>query len=87
MFFSVVCSVLAMMFGAAAFSGWIRVLSIAIPVSYVLLAVLRLTTGASSPAGQAALLVGAQERTMVYSFLLWVMALAIHLLLSRKGGR
>jgi len=64
-----------------------RALSIAIPVSYVLLAVLRLTTGASSPAGQAAPLVGAQERTMVYSFLSWVMALAIHLLLSRKGGR
>jgi hypothetical protein len=86
MFFSVVCFVLAMLFGAAAFSGWIRVLSIAVPASYVLLAVLRFATAASSPAGQAASLMGAQERTMVYSFLLWVMALAIRLLMSGRGG-
>jgi len=86
MFLSVVCFVLAMLFGAAAFSGWIRVLSIAIPASYVLLAVLRFATAASSPAGQAASLMGAQERTMVYSFLLWVMALAIRLLMSGRGG-
>ena len=86
MFLSVVCFVLAMLFGAAAFSGWIRVLSIAVPASYVLLAVLRFATAASSPAGQAASLMGAQERTMVYSFLLWVMALAIRLLMSGRGG-
>ncbi len=82
MFLSVVFFVLAMLLGAAAFSGWLRVLSIAIPVSYVVLAVLRFATAASSSAGQAASLMGAQERTMAYSFLLWVMALAIHLLLS-----
>lgn len=86
MFLSVVCFVLAMMFGAVAFSGWIRVLSIAIPASYILLAVLRVATAASPPAGQVASLIGAQERTMVYSFLSWVMALAIHLL-SSGGGR
>ena len=87
MFFSVVCFVLAMLFGAAALGGWIRVLSIAIPVSYILLAVLRFATVASPSKGQAASLIGAQERTMVYSFLLWVMALAIHLFMSGRGGR
>jgi hypothetical protein len=87
MFLSVVCFVLAMLLGAAALGSWMRVLSIAIPASYVLLAILRLATAASFSAGQAAPLVGAQERTMVYSFLLWAMALAIHLLQSSRGGR
>jgi hypothetical protein len=30
--------------------------------------------------------IGAQERTMSYSFLLWVMALAIYLLLQSSRG-
>ncbi len=63
MFLSVVCFVLAMLFGAVALGGWLRVLSIAIPASYVLLAVLRSATADSSSAGQAASLIGAQERT------------------------
>jgi hypothetical protein len=87
MFLSVVCFVLAMLFGAVAFSGWIRALSVVIPASYVILAVLRFATAASSSVGQVASLIGAQERTMVYSFLLWAMALAIHLLQSSRGGR
>ena len=87
MFLSVVCFVPAMLFGAAALGGWIRVLSIAIPAGYVLLAVLRLAPTASPSKGQAESLIGAQERTMVYSFLLWVTALAIHLLMSGRGGR
>jgi hypothetical protein len=79
MFLSVVFFVLAMIFGAAAFGGWLRILSIAIPVSYVLLAVYRFATAA---AGETASLIGTQERTMSYSFLLWVIALAVYLLLS-----
>ena len=80
MFLSVICFVLAMVFGAAAFRGWLRVLSIAIPVAYVFLAVLRFAT--ATPGAEAASLIGTQERTMAYSFLVWVMALAVHLLLQ-----
>jgi hypothetical protein len=80
MFLSVLCFVLAMILGAVAFQGWMRILSIAIPTAYVLLAILRFATAASSVAG-ATVLTGAQERTMAYSFLLWTMALAIYLLM------
>ena len=79
MFLSVLCFVLAMVFGAVAFPGWIRILSIAIPAAYILLALLRFATAASSSAGAAGL-IGIQERTMAYSFLAWVIALAIYLL-------
>jgi hypothetical protein len=87
MFLSVVCFVLAMVFGAVAFHGWMRALSIAIPVAYVLLAILRFATAASSASGATGL-IGTQERTMAYSFLVWVMALAIYLLIlsSRAVG-
>ncbi len=85
MFLSVLCFVLAMVFGAFAFHGWMRVLSIAIPVAYVLLAILRFVTAASSTFG-ATVLIGTQERTMGYSFLAWVTALAIYLLISNRAG-
>lgn len=85
MFISVLCFVLAMVVGAAAFHGWMRILSAAIPAAYILLAVLRFATAAPSVAG-AAVLIGAQERTMAYSFLLWTMALAIYLLLPSSKG-
>jgi hypothetical protein len=85
MFLSVVCFVLAMVVGAAAFSGWLRILSIGIPASYVLLAILRFTTAASSSSEAAVLMIGTQERTMAFSYLFWVMALAVHLLLSGRG--
>lgn len=84
MFLSVVFFVLAMVFGAAAFSGWFRILSIAIPASYVLLAVLRFATAAKPSTGEAVMAIGAQERTMAYSFLFWVIALAIYLLYLNK---
>ena len=86
MFLSVVFFVLAMVLGAVAYSGWFRIFSIAIPVTYVLLALLRFATDTTSSAGEAVSLVGAQERTMSYSFLLWVMALAIYLLLLSSRG-
>ncbi|MEN4013117.1 MAG: DUF998 domain-containing protein [Bellilinea sp.] len=80
MFLSVLCFVLAMIVGAVAFHGWMRFLSITIPVSYVLLTILRLATAVSSTS-EAVLSTGAQERTMAYSFLAWVTALAIYLLM------
>lgn len=80
---NLVAALLMIAFGVG---GWIRVLSIAIPASYVLLAILRFATADSSSAGQAAPLMGAQERTMVYSFLSWVLALAIRLLQSSRVG-
>lgn len=80
MFISVLCFVLAMIFGAVSFDGWIRIVSIAIPAAYVLLAILRFATAASSTVGST-VLIGTQERTMAYSFLAWVMTLAIYLLL------
>jgi hypothetical protein len=86
MFLSVVFFVLAMVFGALAFRGWLRILSIAIPVAYILLAVLRFATATTSSAGEATSLVGTQERTMAYSFLVWVIALAIYLLLLASRG-
>jgi hypothetical protein len=85
MFTSVLCFVLAMVFGAAAFHGWMRILSITIPAAYILLAVLRFATAASSAAGATGL-IGAQERTMAYSFLLWTLALGIYLLLLASKG-
>jgi len=75
MFVSVLCFVLAMAFGAAAFHGWMRILSIAIPTAYVLLAAMRFATAGSS----AAVLIGVQERSMAFSFLAWVAALAVYL--------
>ncbi len=69
MFLSVLCFVLAMIVGAVAFHGWMRILSIAIPVAYVLLTILRLATAASSTS-EAVMLTGAQERTMAYRFLI-----------------
>ena len=85
MFISVLCFVLAMVFGVAAFHDWMRILSIAIPTAYVILAILRFATATPSSAG-AAELIGMQERTMAYSFLLWAMALAIYLLLQSSKG-
>jgi len=86
MFFSVLFFVLAMVFGVLAFRGWLRILSIAIPVSYVLLAVFRFATANASSTGEAVSLMGTQERTMAYSFLVWVIALAVHLLLLLGRG-
>ena len=85
MFISVLCFVLAMVFGAVAFHGWMRILSVAIPAAYILLAILRFATAASSVAGNA-VLIGAQERTMAYGFLVWVASLAIYLLLLSSKG-
>jgi len=86
MFISVVFFVLAMVFGAVAFGGWFRVLSIMIPASYIILALMRFATASKSVAGNAGILIGAQERTMAYSFLVWVFALSIYLLMLLTNG-
>ncbi len=78
MFMSVLCFVLAMVFGAVAFHGWMRALSIVIPATYVVMAILRFVTASSSKV-EADGLIGIQERTMSYSYLAWVICLAIYL--------
>jgi hypothetical protein len=57
-----------------------RILSTAIPAVYVLLAIFRLSTADASTVG-AVMFIGTQERTIACSFLAWVMALAIYLLI------
>jgi hypothetical protein len=79
MFSSVLCFVLAMVLGAVAIKGWFRIFSIAIPAAYILLAILRFATAKNSSTGEAVSLVGAQERTMSYIYLLWVFVLSIYL--------
>lgn len=83
MFISVLCFVLAMVFGAIAFNSWMRMLSIAIPSAYVLLTILRFVL-AASPSEENVLLIGAQERTMSYSYLVWIIFLAIYLLMMNR---
>jgi hypothetical protein len=79
MFSSVLCSILAMVLGAIAIKGWFRIFSISIPTAFILFAILRFATEKNSPAGEAVSLIGAQERTMSYSYLLWVFVLSIYL--------
>ena len=79
MFLSVLCFILAMVVGAVAIEGWFRLFSVAIPVAYILLASLRFATAKTSSTGETSSLIGAQERTMSYSYLLWVFVLSIYL--------
>lgn len=84
MFFSVLCFMLAMILGAFAFQGWMRIISASIPAAYIFLAIIRFTTVKSSASG-ATTLIGTQERTMGYSFLVWVLALSIYILVSTRN--
>ncbi len=78
---TVVLLLLAIGFGAAAFGGWFRALSVAILAGYVILAALRLTLPFPD---NSASLVGVQERTMAYSSLVWAAALAVSCITSTK---
>jgi len=79
----VVFYLLAMVFGAAAFHGWFRVFSIAILLAYVILTVVGLLVPrGATPSGEPMMTTGLQERTMMYSYLLWVAVLAVVLLKS-----
>lgn len=75
----VLCFILAMVLGAIAISGWFRLFTVAILAAYVLLAVLRFATADNTATGDAVSLIGAQERTMSYSYLLWVFVLTLYL--------
>lgn len=86
MLLSMVGYVLAVLFGAAASIGCFRFWSIGIPASYTLITLLRVGTVASSHSQKAIFLIKAQERTIAYSFLLWVMVLAIRLLQSIRDA-
>lgn len=80
----VVFYLLAMGFAAAALPGWFRVLSIGILVTYAVLTVvgILLSRGAPTTASPAVpgVMTGIPERTMSYSYVLWVTALAAALL-------
>jgi hypothetical protein len=87
---SVACSLGAMGMGARALPGWFRRFSAGVPLSYLALAVLGVLLparrAAAPPAtGEASATTGAQERTMAYSFQLWVAVLAVTL--ARRDGR
>lgn len=84
-FVSVLSFVLAIVAGAAAFSGWFRIFSIAIPAAYILLAVVRFATAGTGSGAAAGTLIGTQERTMSYTFLVWMLVLAVYLLVNHYG--
>lgn len=83
---SVICFVLAIGFGAAAFRNWFRFYSIATLAAYVVLTILGIWAVPHTVAGQVVSRVGIQERTMSYSYLLWLVVLAILLLEARKNA-
>ncbi|HSO93988.1 MAG TPA: hypothetical protein VLS53_05905 [Candidatus Dormibacteraeota bacterium] len=68
---AIICLVLAMVSGAAAFQNWFRFLSIAILLLFAVLTILGFI--------QATPHVGLQERVLSYVFLLWVVMLDIAL--------
>jgi uncharacterized protein DUF998 len=83
---SVLCFLLAMGFGAAAIRGWFRFLSIGTLITFFLLAMFRLVI-VPHVAAEDPTWVGLQERTMIYSYLLWATLLALVLLrVEKKPG-
>ncbi len=70
---SVGCSVAAMVAGAVGFRGRLRTWSAATILAFVALTPLGLVVAQNHPA------TGAQERTMAYAYLLWVVLLAVAL--------
>jgi hypothetical protein len=72
---AVVASVLMIAFGAAAFSGWFRIVSIGVLAAFAVLTVLGLL--------QASPRVGLQERVMSYVTLGWMVLLGVAALIER----
>jgi hypothetical protein len=66
---AVVASVLAIVFGAAALTGWFRVVSIGLLAAFALLTVL----GFMQPSPR----IGLQERVMAYSIIAWTVLLGV----------
>lgn len=69
---------LAIVLGGTSSHDWFRYYSYATLLAYVGLAVLRLLAPPRTSQGTPAVTIGAQERTMVLGYLLWVVALALH---------
>jgi len=82
---SVVFLLLAIGFGAAAFRNWFRYLSIGVFLIFLVGDVWATRHTPFALGGQRGPLVGVQERTMLFSYLLWVVALAIVLMRAKKG--
>lgn len=81
---SVLCFLLAMGFGAAAFRNWFRFYSIGTLLAYLILAIMRIWVSPQTGEVAPTSLVGIQERTMIYSYMLWVVLLAIVLLRMKE---
>lgn len=79
MFISVLSFFLAMVFGAVAINGWFRIFSIMFPIIFVFLTIIRLSTASKSEQDSNSL-IGSQERTMAYSYNLWLLVFALYLL-------
>lgn len=78
----VLCTVLAIVFGIVANDNFVRYLSIAIVLLFIAGFILSVVTTGSMPSlGEAPSdVIGIQERTMIYSWLVWVTCQAIVLL-------
>jgi hypothetical protein len=62
----------------AAYQDWFRYYSFGTLLAYLLLAIARFAIPSPTSGGTPVAMVGAQERTMVLGYLLWVVVLAIH---------
>lgn len=69
---SMIFFLLAIGFGAATYKNWFRLFSIGILATFLILAIFGFIVATSS--------IGAQERTMTYSYVLWLAVLSILLL-------
>jgi uncharacterized protein DUF998 len=74
---AVVASVLMIAFGAAAFSGWFRIVSIGVLAAFAVLTILGFMQGAPR--------VGLQERVLSYVTLGWMVLLGVAALIDRGG--
>jgi Protein of unknown function (DUF998) len=83
---SVIFFLLAIGFGAAAYRRWFRFYSIGTLLTFLVLGIVGLTRAPQTPAGERVSLVGVQERTMIYCYLLWVAVLAIRLLRTQGSA-
>jgi len=82
---SMIFFLLAIGFGAAAHRNWFRFYSIGILVTFLVLTIFGFLVAPQIAAGTS--LVGVQERTMIYGYLLWVVVLDIVLLRAEKKAR
>ncbi|MHB9033727.1 MAG: DUF998 domain-containing protein [Anaerolineae bacterium] len=73
---SMLCFLLAIIFGAMAFHNWFRWFSIGILATYIILTAAGLLLGRAASGGPRAG-AGIQERTMVAGYLVWVVTLAV----------